>query len=227
MEVLFIDADYTGEVKLCQETLGYLKKFKSVGLFASVQFIKKLENVEKQLSKLGIKTVNSKPSRAHAKGQLLGCNVYHDSLNLDQEVDCYLYIGDGKFHPLALVYSQKEAKEVICDDPIEKKMIVLTKEDVEKNLKKQKGSLVKFHSSKNIGVIVTIKPGQEQYKCSLVLEEKYPNKKFYYFVDNNISFDQLENFPFVDIWINTACPRIGLDDQEMFRKGVVNLMDVL
>jgi len=226
MDILYLEAPYSGTVELCEETLAHLKKFKSVGLFASVQFVNKLAKVETQLSELGIKVVYSKPKRAHAKGQLLGCNVYHDSLNLLEEVDCYLYIGDGKFHPLALVYGQKDSvKEVICDDPIQKKMTIL--EDVEKNLKKYKGSLVKFYSSNSIGVIVSIKPGQEQLKCSLGLEEKYPDKKFYYFVDNNVSFDQLENFPFIDVWINTACPRIGLDEQEHFRKGVVNLMDVL
>ncbi|MBI2112760.1 diphthamide synthesis protein, partial [Candidatus Woesearchaeota archaeon] len=52
-------------------------------------------------------------------------------------------------------------------------------------------------------------------------------KKFYFFVDNTISYGQLENFPFVEVWVNTACPRIGLDDQEAFRKGVLNLKDVL
>ena len=59
------------------------------------------------------------------------------------------------------------------------------------------------------------------------LLKKYPDKKFYFFVDNTISYGQLENFPFVEVWVNTACPRIGLDDQEAFRKGVLNLKDVL
>jgi 2-(3-amino-3-carboxypropyl)histidine synthase len=92
---------------------------------------------------------------------------------------------------------------------------------------RRKGSLVKFHSSNNIGVVITTKPGQMQLKHSFKLEDKYPDKKFYFFVDDTLSFNQLENFPFIDVWVNTACPRIGLDDVEKFRKGVVNLSDVL
>ena len=57
------------------------------------------------------------------------------------------------------------------------------------------------------------------------MEKKFPEKKCYYFIDNVISFDQLENFNFIDVWINTACPRVGFDDQEKFRRGVINLND--
>lgn len=227
MKTLFLEAAYKGKVELCKEVISYLTKnnVKSVALFASIQFVNNLSKVEEQLKELGIKVISSKPARAGVERQLLGCDVYADSLNLSEEVDAFLYIGDGKFHPLALVYSQID-KEVICNDPVNRKMSILDVEDVKKVMKRSKGALVKFHSFENIGVIVTIKPGQEQFRKSLELEKKYPEKKFYYFVDNNVSFDQLENFPFIDVWVNSACPRLGLDEQEMFRKGVVNLRDV-
>ena len=222
---MFIEGKYTGKVLLSEETFDYLKKCSKVALFSSIQFIDHLPKIKEQLKEAGLMVVNSKPDRAHVDNQLLGCDVYHGSLKLDEEVDCYLYIGDGRFHPLALVHASDV--DVVCFNPLENKMTVLDKKDIEKIEKRKKGSLVKFHSSENIGVIVTIKPGQEQLNSGLKLEEKYPNKKFYYFIDNDISFGQLENFPFIDVWVNTACPRIGLDDIEMFRKGVVNVMDVL
>ena len=103
----------------------------------------------------------------------------------------------------------------------------MTNKDVEKIIKKYISSLMKFLSAQKIGVIITVKPGQEQMKPAFFLEKKFSNKKFYYFVDDVISFNQLENFPFIEVWINTACPRIGLDDQEQFRKGVINLNEAL
>ena len=60
-----------------------------------------------------------------------------------------------------------------------------------------------------------------------MLEKRYADKKFYYFIDNVVSFDQLENFNFIEVWVNTACPRVGFDDQEKFAKGVINLNDAL
>ncbi|PIN76806.1 hypothetical protein COV17_00960 [Candidatus Woesearchaeota archaeon CG10_big_fil_rev_8_21_14_0_10_36_11] len=232
METLFLEAPYDKNIKLCTETLNYIKnkKYTKVALYASVQFCNNLQKVEEQLKKIGITIISSKPKRTQCQKQLLGCDCYKDSLNLTEEVDCYFYIGDGRFHPLALVYSQKDTKkvkEVICDNPIAKTMSVLTLDDITRNLKRYKGSLIKFMSAKSIGIIITIKPGQEQYKPASKLEKMYIHKKFYYFIDNTLSFDQLENFPFIDMWINTACPRIGFDDHELFRKSVLNLHDAL
>lgn len=232
METLFLDAPYDGSVELVPETVIYLqqRKYTKIALFASVQFCQQLEKVEAQLKEGGIKIVISQADRTNQPRQLLGCDNYHSSLNLNQEVDGYLYVGDGKFHPLALVYAQKdliELKEVICNDPIGKKMSVLTVDDIKTFLGRYRASLMKFLAAKKIGVIVTIKPGQEQFQASLSLEKKYADKKFFYFIDNVISFDQLENFPFVEIWVNTACPRVGLDDHEKFLKGVINLNDAL
>ena len=232
MDILFLDAPYTGTIELCSETISYLKKkkYKTVGLYASVQFIGKLEIIGTQLKNIGINAVTSHPDRSHVKGQLLGCDNYYNSLNLDENIDAYVYVGDGRFHPLALVYGQKDSKsmkEIICNDPINKRMVLMGIDDILIIIKKYRGSLLKFFTAKTVGILITIKPGQEQFKPALMLEKKYPNKKFYFFIDNVISFDQLENFNFIDVWVNTACPRVGFDDQEKFVKGVINLNDAL
>jgi len=236
MEVLFLDAPFSGTVELAKETLTYLKKkkYKTVALYASVQFVNNLDQVRKQLADNNINVITSHADRTQVKGQLLGCDNYHNSLNLSKDdsnaVDCYLYVGDGKFHPLALVYAQKdmqEMKEIVCNDPLIKKMSLMGVQDIKKILLKYRSSLMRFLTAKTIGVIVTIKPGQEQFRPSLMLEKRYANKKFYYFIDNVVSFDQLENFNFIDVWVNTTCPRVGFDDQEKFTKGVINLNDAL
>ncbi len=236
MEVLFLDAPYAGTVELAKETVSYLKKkkYKTVALYASVQFVNNLDKVREQLRQHEINVITSHADRTHVKGQLLGCDNYHNSLNMSRDeskaVDCYLYVGDGKFHPLALVYAQKdmhEMKEIVCNDPIQKKMSLMEVADIKKILLRYRASLMKFLTAKIIGVIVTIKPGQEQFRPSLILEKRYANKKFYYFVDNVVSFDQLENFNFVEVWVNTSCPRVAFDDQEKFARGVINLNDAL
>lgn len=236
MNVLFLDAPYTGPVELCQETIGYLlkKKYKVVGLYASVQFCNALEKVKQQLQELKIEVITSQADRTHVTSQLLGCDSYHNSLHLSEKqrkaVDGYLYIGDGKFHPLALVYAQKdlpitEVKEILCNDPLRNKLSLMEFNDIKTILRKYRASLMKFLTAKNIGILVTVKPGQEHLRASYAVEKKFPEKNFYYFVDDTISFSQLENFPFIDVWVNTACPRIGFDDQEKFVRGVMNLND--
>lgn len=230
MKIKFIPAEFIGPIELDKKALDYLRKekLKKVGLYAAVQFVHQLEKIQLQLDRLGIGWVTSKPRRTEAVGQVLGCDVDPHSLKLSSEemksIDVFLYIGDGKFHPLALLYA---GKDVICYDPLAHHITVLNHDLIEKIEKRKKGALLKFYSAQKIGVVITTKPGQQQLKMAFKLEEKYPEKKFYFFVDNTISYGQLENFPFVEVWVNTACPRIGLDDQEAFRKGVLNLKDVL
>ena len=229
MQVMFLDAPYSGKVKLNKEIIKLVQN-KKVGLFASVQFVNKLDVVKEQLNEAKIEFFQSKPRRTHVKGQILGCDTEQESLNLEQEIDVYLYIGDGKFHPLALIYAQKDQEEIkplYQFDPITNLIKELKVDEIKKNLMQYRASLMKFVSAENIGVINTIKPGQQQLKASYILEKKWPEKKFYYFVDNIVSFDQLENFNFIDTWINTTCPRVGFDDQDKFLKGIINLNDAL
>ena len=137
-------------------------------------------------------------------------------------MDGFLYVGDGEFHANALVLGQKdenEFKEVMNYNPINKKFKSFKIKDVEKILKRYKGGLMKFLSSNNIGVLISIKPGQEQLKMSKKLE-KY-DKNFYYFLSNDIDFSKKEDFPFIEYWVNSACPRLG------FENSVVNLTDAL
>src|SRR3989344_9031653 len=236
MDILFLEALYNGEVRLCSATLNYLKrkKYQKMALYASVQFCSTLEKVKEQLQQANISIITSTPDRTHVQSQLLGCDIYHSSLHLAekelQEIDAYLYVGDGRFHPLALVYAQKDSavmKEIICNDPMRKAMTLMGLDDIKTKLRRYRGALLKFFSAKDVGVIITVKPGQEHLRPSFFLEKIFPEKKFYYFIDDTVSFNQLENFPFIEVWINTACPRIGFDDQLQFRKGVINLTDAL
>ncbi len=43
---------------------------------------------------------------------------------------------------------------------------------------------------------------------------------------NEVSPDYINNLP-VDAVVNTACPRIGIDDLDRFAKPVINAGDVL
>ena len=48
-------------------------------------------------------------------------------------------------------------------NPFTNEAKVLEKEEVEKIKKQEKGGLIRFLSSKNIGIIVSTKPGQDRH----------------------------------------------------------------
>ena len=54
------------------------------------------------------------------------------------------------------------------------------------------------------------------------LEKTYPDKKFYLLLFVTLDFSQLENFNFIECFVNTACPRIAIDDASGWKKPIVN-----
>jgi 2-(3-amino-3-carboxypropyl)histidine synthase len=234
MKIKYLNANYGIDFKLPKDFIKTIEekigKNKSLAIYTSIQFVEKLDEIKSQLEKQGHKVITSKPYRASYKGQILGCDSYSDSLNLDlKKVDGFIYIGDGYFHPNALLLSQEyenEIKPVIIANVIQDTIDVIDKTHIDKYLKKKKGNLLKFHTSKVIGVFVSSKWGQEYKDSALKLQNQYKDKEFYFFVSDLFSDNEMENFPFIECWVNTACPRIGQDDIVRHIKPVVNIKDI-
>ena len=235
MKLMFLKAKYQIKFVIPKEFILTIKKtFKKnskLACFCAVQFREKLESIKELLEKENFTTKISKPFRTSIEGQILGCDSYKDSLNLDLEkIDGFVYIGDGHFHPNALLLAQefeKDIKPVVIFNCVQRTVEVIGEKNIEKYLQKKKFCLVKFLLSENIGVFITTKWGQEYLETSLKLEKKYPKKKFYFFIGDNFLDSEIENFPFVECFVNTACPRIGQDDILRHKVAVVNLKEVL
>ena len=172
-----------------------------------VQFLNFLDQIKGQLESAKTKVILFQSKHGMHPGQALGCAIEKFS----GDYDAFLYIGDGKFHPTALLY--KNEKKVYCYNPFNDKTEVLDQTYLEKVHKRRKGQLAKFLSSKNIGLLVTTKLGQNQSKKAeqLRLKLKEKGKNVFVFMADDINFNSLENFNFIDSWINTACPRIVED----------------
>lgn len=234
MRLKFLKAEYGIEFKIPEDFYKKLEKTfeknSNLAIFSAIQFTKKLKEIREQIEKIGYKTQSSKPLRAAAIGQILGCDSYEDSLQLDlSKIDGFIYIGDGYFHPNALLLAQEnqeKIKNIIIVNVVQQIVEIIDKSHIEKYLKKRKGNLLKFHTSKIIGVFVTSKWGQEYKNSALKLKKIYPQKSFYYYISDNFSDSEMENFPYIECWVNTACPRIGQDDILRHTKPVINIKDI-
>ena len=138
-----------------------LKLPEKIGLVTTVQFIGQIKEVKSILEKKDKKVFLGKGKHTAYQGQVLGCDV-DAAISIEKKVDAFLYIGSGLFHPIAI--SLKTKKDVFTFNPLTNKFDKVDKKEVEKINKRKKGALIKFLSSKEIGVIVTTKPGQEQLK---------------------------------------------------------------
>ncbi len=203
MKKLFIEAKYYGKPRL--GNIGNLPE--NIGLVTTIQFVDYLGDIRDFLAKRDIKCLIGKGNQANA-GQLLGCDV-SAAVKVKDKVEAFLYVGDGRFHPVKVAIDTK--KDVFIFNPMNDDFSKLDKKEVIDHIKKKKGARLKFLSSKNIGIVVSIKKGQHRKAPLGILRKKYPDKQFYVFMADTVDFNQLQNFNFIEAWINTACPRMDED----------------
>ena len=177
-----------------------------VGLVTTVQHKHELKKIKKIIEDNGKKAVIG--------GQILGCDV-SAAKKIMREIDAFLYIGSGEFHPIGV--AMETNKRVISANPINNNVSEIKQKDIDKYKNRQQGALIKFLSAKRVGVLVSLKPGQEKLKKAFELKKKYKDKEFYIFVSDTINLNEMDNFNFIQAWVNTACPRIADD-----KAGILN-----
>ncbi len=226
---IFISAKWKKETRLDEETIDELNKFNTISIFSAVNFTNLIPEIIKQIP--DVKVIKTKPARAKECGQVLGCDSYIDSFDKQTfESDAILYIGDGSFHPDAILFSQMYSNKkvpVYRWNPIENKLELFNIERLENKIKKIKANLIKFTLSKNIGILVSVKFGQEHLEKAIKLKEKLKSegKDSYIFLDNTFDFNKIEDYNFIDCWVNSACPRIGQEDCVNLPKAIINIKE--
>lgn len=202
MKTLFIPVYSKKEID--KKALKELEKLpKNIAICYSIQFKKQAEELKNKL-------INKKITNFV---QVLGCS----KPNFSKDTQAILLIGQGKFHSVSLQYETGIPVYLLEEN----KLIQVSKTDVEKIKQKQKASYVNFLNSKNVGIIISTKPGQQRLKKAIDLKKNL-EKKSYLFLSNNINTSEFENFK-IDSWVNTACPRLDLDDFRIINPEQLNL----
>jgi len=221
VKVLYIKAEaMIGLSKVLRKIPSIIKPYSNIGLASSIQHVHKLKDVKNFLEKKGFKVYIGKAGGlAVYDGQVLGCD-YTTVKNILRFVDAYLYIGGGVFHPLGIFLETR--KPVFSADPYTGN--ILNVSDIgSKILAYRKAALAKLIEAKNVGILVGLKPGQKNMKIAedvfKVLRRN--GKNVFLFCLNEITPENLENFPEIDVYVNTACPRVGLDDYDRFSKPII------
>ena len=214
-----VESRYKGKINLSNLDASALPK--NIGLATTVQFLDFVDEIKQYIESKGKKIFIDKMKQKY-EGQLLGCDT-GAAEKIKDNVDAFLYIGTGIFHPLGIALNID--KDVFCYDPIHAIMSKIDKTQVEKYNKKRKGAYLKFMEATEIGILVSLKPGQNNFKKAIELKKQLNDKNCYIFVFDTLEFNQIENFPFIQCWVNTACNRI-LDDYEKFPKPLIDLSEM-
>ncbi len=192
---------------------------KRVGLLTTVQYRHWLPEIRAHLEKSGHEVRIGEPDRRVAyAAQLLGCD-YHTATVIADQLDGYLYIGTGDFHPLGVAILVD--KPVIIADP-ERGTARDLKEVREHILRQRYAAIARAQDASSFGIIVSRKIGQARTEMARDLKglaEKH-GKQANLFLMDLVSPDLLEGYR-VDAWVNTACPRIAIEDILQYKKPLL------
>jgi 2-(3-amino-3-carboxypropyl)histidine synthase len=204
-----------------EKALPLIEKWHKIGLATTVQHVQTLEEAKEILVRAGKTVVIGDAGRMSYPGQVIGCD-YSNARSIANDVEAFLFIGGGRFHALGLALST--SKPTIVADPYEKRAYTLD-EEAQKTLKKRWASIQEAEKAKTFAVLVGLKPGQKRVDEALSIREKLEKsgKDAYIFAFRELTPEVLMEFPVVDAYINTACPRISLEDASRFRKPVLTL----
>jgi len=226
MPILYVEARLSFDVNaLVEEAIHLLKGWKKIGLASTVQHVHLLQEVAEAILNYGIEAhIGVDEKGVLNDGQVLGCD-YSTVLDVVDRVEGYLFVGGGLFHPIGLAINT--AKKVIIANPYTMSASQLDGKKVMLMAKKRMAAISASKKARFFGIIVSLKPGQFKISKALSLQEKLrkEDKESIIICLNNVEALSLGNFSKAEAFINTACPRIGINGMQNFGKPMLTVTE--
>ena len=224
--VEYISYSYDAPLELLPKSLEKLKPFNTIGLMTTIQHIHQLETVKRFYEENGKKVLIGKPyGFAKKNGQILGCDI-GSAARIDCEVDALVYFGGGLFHPLGALLNTK--KPFLLVEPFNNTIEFLDRYRDIYN-KRSRGRILSALEVKKVGILVSTKNGQHNMSMAKVLKDKLEKEGILtgILVANTFDFESINNMMEFDAFVNTACPRIAIDDTDRTRKPLLSANEIM
>jgi len=209
----FLEAD---PCPILEKEFDKLKDFENIGLLTSIQFVKLLPKAKEWLEEKGKKVFVHKILQY--PGQILGCNLEAAKV-IEDKVDCFLCVSAGKFYGSGIVLITEKP---VFNLDLEKREIYTLEKFKKKVQKIIAWNKAQLGEAKKIGILVSWKLGQIKSPFEIKEKLEKEGKEVFVLAMDEITPEKLEGLK-LDLLINCACPRIGLDDLARYKIPVINL----
>jgi 2-(3-amino-3-carboxypropyl)histidine synthase len=208
-----------------KKSVSLLSKYSKISLATTVQHVQMLDEAREILVRAGKTVVIGDAGQTNYPGQVLGCD-YSNVKSVANDVEAFLFVGGGRFHALGIALAT--SKPTIIADPYENRAYSIS-DETQKILKQRWASIEEAKHAKTFGVIIGLKPGQKRLEDGLKVKEiaEKNGKTAFLFSIREILPEALMEFPSVDAYVNTACPRISLDAPSKFLKPVLTVNEFM
>ncbi len=223
--VLYVPARSKHEVIPVVEKSIPLLQGKKIALATTVQHLHTLPDVEKLLETNGFTVqVPGRGPWAHETGQVLGCD-YFGLRRVQPQVDSFLIVG-SYFHGLGVALSLE--KPTVLADPYDGTVRSLDA-DRDRIIRQRYAMIEKARKSNKFGIIVSTKPGQcnPHVAVSILQQLEDRGKSGVLLYADEIVPEKLMDFTDIEVFVDTACPRLALDDPERFPKPILTRDEIM
>ncbi|MEA1905155.1 MAG: diphthamide biosynthesis enzyme Dph2 [Candidatus Hadarchaeota archaeon] len=224
LPTLFVEARMTVDpTEAIERVLPELKG--RLGLATTVQHIGHLERTKEMLERNAVEVVTGEPGpRVKYPGLVLGCD-WGCVKSVAGDVDGFLYLGTGRFHPLGIALAT--GKSVVVVNPIAGGWEKLSPK-LDDFIRRRKAMIARASVCEKFGVVTSIKPGQRRFKLmeNLVHGLRSSGMSAESIVADEIVPEKLSEFQ-VEAFVCAACPWIPIDDAERFDRPVLSPFEAM
>jgi len=210
--------DPTGDVEALADTVDHAGLPRRLGLVVSVQHLDLVERFSAALERGGRTVRVGRGDRRLAyPAQALGCN-YTGAEAVASDVDAFLFLGTGRFHPLGLAFAVD--RPVWSLDPLQNRI----EPPIDRGalVRRRQLTVATARDARRWGILVSSFAGQNRMPTALALQERAQARGREAEI---LLFDRLDPRDLegraLDAYVNTACPRIALDDGELYSKPIL------
>jgi 2-(3-amino-3-carboxypropyl)histidine synthase len=219
---IYVEARATVTVEEAVEaSILLLSKWNKIGLATTVQHLQTLETAKEILVRAGKTVVIGDAGRLPYAGNVSGCD-YSNVKSIADDVEAFIFIGGGRFHALGIALST--SKPTIIADPYDSRAYSID-DEAQKIIRQRWSCIEEAVKAKTIGILLGLKPGQKNLDEALRIREiaEKNGKVAFLLAVSEILPEMLLEFPTLEAYVNTACPRISLDAPEKFSKPVLTI----
>jgi 2-(3-amino-3-carboxypropyl)histidine synthase len=189
--------------------------FSKVGVVTISNHKTQLDSSIEYLNANGLPAVKGEGEGMLFGGQVFGCN-YYSAQDITKDVDAFFFLGQSRFHAIGVRLNTRKPTYML--DPFSDSIEDITK-DAEYVERRAILSVLKAKEAERIGVILSTKEGQLFRKQAEEIRKELMRvgKKTYLFHLREITAQRVAAIKGIDAFVETACPRVALDNEEFDR----------
>jgi 2-(3-amino-3-carboxypropyl)histidine synthase len=223
---IYVEARATVNIsEAVEKALPLLEKWRRIGLATTVQHVQTLDVVREVLVRAAKIVIIGDAGRLSYPGQVIGCD-YSNAKSIVKDIEAFLFVGGGRFHALGVALST--SKPTIVADPYDNRAFSVD-DEADRVLRQRWRSVEEAQKARNFGILIGLKPGQKNLEQALQIKRKLEEKgkNACMFAIREATSEALSEFPTIEAYVNTACPRLSIEDAQRFRVPVLSKNEAL